>query len=160
MILMRGKIMLSKYEIKNLNISEKFLYENLIEQIENDDKIDWGENINAIIISDRCKGRSAGLYKYLNTKTKINVYYLNNFEDFIFSCDFIPHIVILIGYQKNEENYKIVNFARNLNPKVFITLFAYIDELVRNLCMVYKIECFNSFKPAKDFVNYLKCSLV
>jgi len=44
---------------------ERDRYKNIQKEIETDPHIEWGKDINVLIISDRCGGRAFGLYSYL-----------------------------------------------------------------------------------------------
>ena len=142
-------------------LSEKRYYNNVAEQIKNDPHIKWGDGLSVLIISDRCPGRARGLREYLFEKTDLtNVMFMTTFDDAKeYISSIVPDILIFVGYQENDINYKVQDIVLEKNPDVFIMIYALLDECIKLVCADKKINhAFSSSKPVTECVAYIKGS--
>lgn len=147
------------YELPEIGTSaDKLRYEQMVEEISADPLIQWGRGLKVLIMSDRCPGRSKGLYDYLTVKTELNVTLINTVEianEYIGSK--VPDIVIFVGMQKNEDNYQIISRIRLLNPSAFIAMYASLDDIIEQICLCNRIHhSFCSWEPLSLFIDYLR----
>jgi hypothetical protein len=139
--------------------AENLYYEDIIEQIKNDPLVDFGGDVNVLIISDRCPGRSKGLCEYLRAKTKFSnitlVQTLSEAQESITGV--CPDILVFTGAQEDKTNYQIISVALQENPYILIVMFAALDNYIRDCCLKYRIPyMFSSKKPISAFISYLK----
>lgn len=153
--------MLTRKEISELECFERIMYQRMSEEINHSPHIDWGMNLNAVIISDRCFGRANGIYDYLHQKTNLQGIAL--FEDFYALEQYIkktaPDILILVGYQKSRLNYNSIKLAREINPNVLVIMNASVDPFIEGICTAYELLIYSSFDTVGGFVDYIKCNL-
>ena len=138
---------------------EKQYYKKLKEQCETDSHHNWGDNLNVLIMSDRCPGRAKGLHEYLTNKTNLSSVKLCEAlsEAKEYSSSVSIDILIFVGYQKDESNYEIKKLLEEKNPNTHTVKYAFLDHAIQIYCMAYKIHhAFSSEKPAADFVSYLE----
>ena len=135
---------------------EDGMYHWIRQGIETDRHIQWGENIHALIISDRCGGRAVGLYEYLTGKTNIaSVRIRDNpqaIQEAVQSC--APQIIVFVGYQNRKENYAILKTMRK--QPCFAVMYASLDFIIDDECQKYGIqEMFHCMSPLAEFVKKL-----
>ena len=135
---------------------ERSRYRKMQKEIETDPHIQWGKNINVLIISDRCGGRAFGLYNFLMARTDLSVRIRDNapiIREAVQYCT--PDIVIFVGYQKNRENYRILK-DREHNPFLAV-MYASVDFIIRDECERYDIQhMYHCMDPTADFIRFLK----
>lgn len=151
--------MLTQNEIKELDCFERFMYQRIIKEMNNDPHIKWGNGLNTIIISDRCPGRAHGIYEYIKQKTDISDILL--FQDFMslkaYMNTAIPDIVIFVGYQENHSNYQVIKHVREVNPQVLIAMYAGVDNLIRSVCKEnYIYFMYDNFGSTKGFIKNIR----
>ena len=134
-------------------------YRKLKKQCEADSHHNWGDNLNALIMSDRCPGRAKGLYEYLNKKTNLSsVKLCKTLDEAKNHISRVPiNILVFVGYQENESNYEIKKLLKEKNPAIFTVKYAFLDSFIEYYCINNKIKyAFSSERPVADFIDYLK----
>ena len=126
---------------------EKQIYKKILKLDKDEDTVDWGEDINIIIVCDNGYGRVMALYEFLTAKTDVaSVGIVKNISEFNEYMNMkiivsIPDIVIFAATQKNEENYKIYDILKKSNPRAFQAMYAFRDFHVENICQRNNILC-------------------
>lgn len=134
-------------------------YKRLKGQYEVDPHHNWGDNLNVLIMSDRCPGRAKGLYEYLKQKTNLSSVKLcktlNEAKKYILNVSI--DILMFVGLQEDESNYEIKKILKEKNVNTYTVKYAFLDDTIKNYCIRYKIQhAFSSIKPAAEFIAYLK----
>ena len=66
-------------------------------------------------------------------------------------------IIIFAGYQKNENNYSVVEMLSTLEHKPIAVMWALPDSFINSVCNEYKIFFkFDRQQPLADFFDYLR----
>jgi len=138
-------------------VYEDTMYHLIRLQISIDSHIQWGENVHALIISDRCGGRAVGLYEYLTGKTNLaSVRIRDNpqaIQEAAQSC--APQIIVFVGYQKCKANYEILKTI--WKQPHFAVMYASLDFIIDRECQRFGIqEMFHCLNPLADFVKVLQ----
>ena len=142
----------------------KDFYENMMldgirKQTETDPRIEWGDGLNVLIISDRALGRAEGLRVYLYDKTDFkNICLCRNITEIkVYLESVTPIIIIFVGMAQKKINYEAIEMAKKKNPFVLIAMFAFLDGIIETECERYQIRyAFSCNKPVKDGLEYLR----
>ena len=145
----------------------KDFYENMMldgirKQTETDPRIEWGDGLNVLIISDRALGRAEGLLVYLNEKTDFkNICLCRSLTEIqSYLVTVTPDIIIFVGMAEKKTNYQSIEMAKKDNPFVLIAMFAFLDGIIEDECERYQIRyAFSSNKPIKNGLAYLRLAV-
>jgi hypothetical protein len=140
-------------------ISEYKEYERILNQLNTDPHIEWGEGLNVLLISDRAPGRAEGLRTYMNAKANFqSVCLCQTIEQSQAYLNCVtPDIIIFVGMADNNSNYQAIDLAKKANPFVMITMFAFLDDVIKYECCRYQIPyAFSSQKPLREGLLYLR----
>jgi len=136
-------------------------YKNILEQIDKTNPITFVEPVNVLLIADRLYGCSSGLKLYMENSTNITVDLVDD-SDSAISIMQQKHIhyFIIVGYLKNENNYKALAFYKenfqSIHPFCFDIIYARLDMLIRDLGIEHDISyVYERDLPVKDFIQYM-----
>jgi len=147
---------MNKSELSRLNDPiEKQLYNDFLKQEKIFKKINFNEKISILIITDRNFGWSKGLQElFLKSSPNLNVGLIFDYQD-----DYIPaaDVLIISGYLKNKDNYKILDRMKSKNKNVIAIMYANLDELIVDICTEYDIQHMyeRQENSAYDFLCYI-----
>ena len=145
--------------VKLRSYYENAAYNEMAKQAETDPHYDWGDGLNALIISDRALGRALGLYVYLSKICSFkNVQFCADIESIRDRLDnIIPDIIVYVGMQNNPVNYQAIPLARKMNSRVLIVMSAFLDGEVKYDCVNNGIRyAFSSAENVRDGLLYLR----
>lgn len=99
---------------------------------------------NVLILADRLNGIGIGLQYYLTRYTKLNVCGVASDIDMALkmSDGKTINILIIIGYQRKEDNYQIIEVLKSRNSLTQIIFWASIDTLTKSLYRQYHMDNF------------------
>ena len=137
---------------------EKQLYKDFLKQEKFFRQINFKEKTNILIITDRNFGWSKGLHTlFEKSDANIDVKLIFNHQE---EYGFMADILIISGYLKDKDNYKILDRVKSENKNVIIIMYANLDGLIRELCARYGINYIyerqgNSVYDFLDYINEL-----
>lgn len=140
---------------------EGYQYHWFTKQSQENPKHNWGDNLNILMMSDRCPGRARGLCDYLRSNTKLSsVKLCHTLED---AKDYIQKvsidILMFVGYQENKSNYDIKRILKGRNNRVYSVMYAFLDSIIERYCNKYKIKyAFSYTKPVAELIDYMDIS--
>ena len=120
-------------------------------QIEQMEKITFGQDISILIITDRLHGCARGLADYLENSTDITV-------DVIHDAAEIPKkkrfdFLIIVGYLADIRNYSVMKKAGNAK----VIIYALDSGTIDTICRVFKISYkFDRTRRIERFVEYIR----
>jgi len=138
---------------------ERLMYGKIRRQIISDPRLEWGEGLNILLLSDRALGRASGLLNYLVEKTNAaDVLLCTGVAAARAHWDyFTPDILIFVGMPQNRENYQAIRMAKQMNPYVMVVMFACLDNIVGLDCRQLGIRyAFSCNKPISEGLAYLR----
>ena len=136
------------------------MYHKIQREIANAPHTQWGKDLHALIISDRCGGRALGLCEYLITRTDLSVRIRSNAKSIREAVkSHTPDIVIFVGYQESKENYDILKAQWGQRPYLAV-MYASVDFVIQTECERYGIPLmYHSMNPVTGFVGVLRDNL-
>ena len=145
--------------MQNWDQYEKFMFEEINDQIKTDPVTDWGKGMSILLVSDNAPGRTEALRNYPKTKTQVSsVPICSDIESAKENTALkTPDAIVFVAMQQKSGNYEIVQLIKNTNSKIFICLYDHIDFISKNVCYTNGIkEYFSDKQPVSEFIKYLK----
>lgn len=149
----------TKEKFPNVNANlEYYMYERIVKQAAHDAHISLPKGLKMLILSDRCPGRAFGLQEYLIERTDASeVLLLHEYNSVRSALEtWVPDILIFVGYQKNNLNFRARALVLSKNPSALVIMYASLDRLIEQLCITHNIHySYSSHEPVADFANYI-----
>ena len=135
----------------------ELMAEDVIEQLEEGYRCEFPANI--MLIGDRLFGIAVCLAYFIGKCSNANVLGVaaNYQEAMSVAGEHTVDHLIIVGYQKNDDNYRVISKLRERVNPPHVVFWALLDGLIVSECRRYEIQAsFDRRKPLREFVEYLR----
>lgn len=110
-----------------------------------------------LILSDRLIHQAQSLSDYLITNGFHVVALTTTKEEALIFCNQNINFLIIAGYLKDKQNYKVIEEYKNRGIPITVVHWAMLDSLIADYCYNFGIPLqFERTLPMSDFASFLK----